>query len=84
MLALGPNLGFVESGNAPSNKLRSRRLALNSWREIATKEAHQSRPSAARVLLSIESKGRLPILARIFGVGHIVAFPRSVILEVDT
>jgi hypothetical protein len=65
------------------NKPRPRRLSLYPWREIAAKEIHQSGPSAARVSLSIESKGRLPVLTRIFNVGHIVAFPHSVIFEVD-
>jgi hypothetical protein len=54
---------------------------LNLWREIAAKEIHQSGASAARVSLSIESKGRLPILTRIFGFGHLVAFPHSVSFE---
>jgi hypothetical protein len=65
------------------NKLRPRRLSLNPWREIAAKEIHQSRPSAARVSLSIENKVDCPPLTRVFGVGHIVAFPHSVIFEVD-
>jgi hypothetical protein len=58
-------------------------VIVKSRREIAAKEIHQSRPSAARISLSIESKGRLPILTQIFGFGHIVAFPHSVIFEVD-
>src|ERR1700751_360662 len=69
----GPKPGCARRAR---NKPRPRRLSLNPWREIAAKEIYQSGPSAARVSLSIESNGRLPILTRIFGVGHIVAFPR--------
>jgi hypothetical protein len=64
-----------------SQQVKASTLLSNSWREIAAKEIHQSGRSAARVPLSIEGKGRLPVLTRMFGVGHIVAFPHTARLE---
>ena len=56
------------------HELYFRRLSLNLWREIAAKETINLDLAPRVCPPSIESKGRLPILTRIFDVGHIVAF----------
>src|SRR6185369_1512133 len=76
-----PKLAFVRArcnqATGAHNKSRLRRLSLSCWREIAAKEIYQSRPSAARVSVSIENKADCPTLTRIFDVGHIVAFGKG-------